>query len=72
MCGSKPVRQDPEADAAAAAQNAVTETNAKKAQRRTLNQTSALGSALAPDTAATKKKLGGGKWIKALKSFVIA
>ncbi|MFW1790126.1 hypothetical protein [Acinetobacter pittii] len=60
MCGSKPVRQDPEADATAAAQKAVTETNAKKAQRRTLNQTSALGSALAPDTAATKTQLGGG------------
>ncbi|MDO7240314.1 hypothetical protein Q5M79_06355 [Acinetobacter baumannii] len=59
MCGGKVVRQDPEADAAAAAQKAVTETNAKKAQRRTLNQTSALGSALAPD-AATKTKLGGG------------
>ena len=60
MCGGKVVRQDPEADAAAAAQKAVTETNAKKAQRRTLNQNSALGSALAPDAAATKTKLGGG------------
>ena len=30
MCGGKVVRQDPEADAAAAAQKAVTETNAKK------------------------------------------
>jgi len=61
MCGGKVVRQDPEADAAAAAQKAVTETNAKKAQRRTLNQTSALGSTITPDSgAATKTKLGGG------------
>lgn len=60
MCGGKVVRQDPEADAAAAAEKAVTETNAKKAQRRTLNQTSALGSALTADSSATKTKLGGG------------
>lgn len=62
MCGGKVVRQDPEADAAAAAQKAVTETNAKKAQRRTSNQTSALGSALSDSATAatTKTKLGGG------------
>lgn len=62
MCGGKVVRQDPEADAAAAAQKAVTETNAKKAQRRTSNNTSVLGSALGTDSTATitKTKLGGG------------
>lgn len=61
MCGGKVVRQDPEADAAAAAQKAVTETNAKKAQRRTSNNTSVLGSALGDSAATiTKTKLGGG------------
>lgn len=62
MCGGKVVRQDPEADAAAAAQKAVTETNAKKAQRRMLNNTSALGSSInnTVSNAVNKSKLGGG------------
>lgn len=61
MCGSKPkvVRQDPEADAAAAAAKATAETNAGKAKRRTFNKSSMLGSA--PQTqAAEKSVLGGG------------
>ncbi|AZP28417.1 hypothetical protein KWE42_16065 [Acinetobacter pittii] len=62
MCGGKVVRQDPEADAAAAAQKAVTETNAKKAQRRLINNNSALGSAINTIASNTtnKSKLGGG------------
>lgn len=60
MCGSKPkvVRQDPEADAAAAAAKATAETNATKAQRRTFNQSSMLGRAF--QRVADKSVLGGG------------
>ena len=58
MCGSpKIVRQDPEADAKAAAEKAMIEANMKKANRRTANNSSVLSGAF---DANTKTKLGGG------------
>ena len=58
--GSKPkvVQQNPEADAAAAAEKATIEANAKKAKRRTANQSSVLGGLGSSDN--TKTTLGGG------------
>ena len=60
MCGHRPkvVQQDPEADAAAAAAKATAETNAEKAKRRALNQSSMLGAVTQTDK--TKSVLGGG------------
>lgn len=59
MCGRKVVKQDPEADAAAAAEKATIEANTKKAQRRTANQNSVLSGAF--DSGANNKTtLGGG------------
>ena len=58
MCGGpKIVKQDPEADAKAAAEKATAESNAKRAARRTANSgtTSVLGG-----QAETKSTLGGG------------
>ena len=58
MCGRpKVVRQDPEADAKAAADKATMEANMKKANRRTANSSSVLSGAF---DANTKTKLGGG------------
>lgn len=59
MCGGKVVKQDPEADAAAAAEKAVIEANTKKAQRRTANQNSVLSGAFDSGTS-NKTTLGGG------------
>lgn len=59
MCGGKVARQDPEADAAAAAQKATMEANTKKAQRRTSNQSSVL-SGLPDSSSVNKTTLGGG------------
>lgn len=57
--GGKVVKQDPEADALAAAEKATAEANTKKAMRRTSANASALGGAT--DTATNKKTtLGGG------------
>lgn len=57
MCGKpKVVEQDPEGDALRAAEKATAETNLKKAMRRTIGNTSTLGSK--PESA--KTTLGGG------------
>ncbi|MDM1247092.1 hypothetical protein HX005_06810 [Acinetobacter sp. R933-2] len=59
MCGGKVVKQDPEADAKKAAEEAAIKTNAKTAQRNKSLSQSVLASS---DTAQPKQKttLGGG------------
>ncbi|WP_269915327.1 hypothetical protein [Acinetobacter sp. HY1485] len=59
MCGGKVAKTDPEADAQAAADKAVTETNKKKALRNGANTDSVLASAN-DSTNKAKTTLGGG------------
>lgn len=58
MCGGKVVQTDPEAEAQAAADKAVTQTNLKKSLRNRSNQDSVLASA--GGESANKTTLGGG------------
>lgn len=59
MCGGKVVKQDPEADAKKAAEEAAMQANAKAAQR---NKSRSQSSLLSADTATPQQKttLGGG------------
>lgn len=59
MCGGKVAKSDPEADAQTAADKAVTETNKKKALRKSANANSVLASANDTNNKA-KTTLGGG------------
>lgn len=57
MCGGKVVKQDPEADAKKAAEEAAIKANAKAAQRNKSRSQSMLS---ATDTTSQKTTLGGG------------
>lgn len=63
MCGGSVVKSDPEAEAQAAADKAVTQTNLKKSLRNRANQDSVLASADTSGSttqAQNKTTLGGG------------